>query len=388
MITLDLLPPGFLKPLYPDFMNVVHNQDIKHMIPPTSPRDTETPIGSPMPLSPSSSVGSSSPVSNDHHQQQNKRQETVRAYAATPTKNHGYVGNFPMCRRCILHHTGPCIVKCHTCNKVGNQAKYCKNKEPATGSNLLSVSVTCHACEKKGHYKSQCQKANNSAQGRAYMLWDRNSHQDPNVVTDTIYDIEIANGNLVSTNTVIRGCTLILLNQPFEIDLMPIKLDSFNVIIGMYWLSKYHAKILCNEEVVHIPIASETLIIRGDRTLVMEKNSDEKQLEDIPVVREFSKVFPEYLPGLPPVCQLEFQIDLNLGAAPVARAPYRLAPSEMQELSDQLQELADRGTELEEARTQIAGLQKKQMGHHDEVVLARVRISTLEMIIEDIQVRH
>ncbi|GKB92396.1 putative reverse transcriptase domain-containing protein [Tanacetum coccineum] len=75
----------------------------------------------------------------------------------------------------------------------------------------------------------------------------------------------------------------------------------------------------------------------------MEKKSDEKRLEDIPVVREFPEVFPEDLPGLPPVRQIEFQIDLIPGATPVARAPYRLAPSEMQELSDQLQELADRG---------------------------------------------
>ncbi|GJX18840.1 putative reverse transcriptase domain-containing protein [Tanacetum coccineum] len=75
----------------------------------------------------------------------------------------------------------------------------------------------------------------------------------------------------------------------------------------------------------------------------MEKKSDERRLEDIPVVREFPEVFPEDLPGLPPVRQVEFQIDLIPGAAPLARAPYRLAPSKMQELSDQLLELADRG---------------------------------------------
>ncbi|GJV65511.1 putative reverse transcriptase domain-containing protein [Tanacetum coccineum] len=75
----------------------------------------------------------------------------------------------------------------------------------------------------------------------------------------------------------------------------------------------------------------------------MEKNSDEKRQEDIPVVREFSEVFPKDLPGLPPICQVKFQIDLIPGATPVARAPYRLAPSEMQELSNQLQELVDRG---------------------------------------------
>ncbi|GJX67426.1 putative reverse transcriptase domain-containing protein [Tanacetum coccineum] len=147
----------------------------------------------------------------------------------------------------------------------------------------------------------------------------------PPITIDTFYDIEMADGNLVSTNTVIQGCTLTLRNQPFEIVLMPIKLGSFDVVIGMDWLSKYHAKILCDEKVVHIPIDNETLIIRGDR------------------IREFLEVFPENLPGLPPVRQVEFQIDLILGAAPVARAPYRLAPSEMHELSNQLQELADRG---------------------------------------------
>ncbi|GJW21462.1 putative reverse transcriptase domain-containing protein [Tanacetum coccineum] len=162
----------------------------------------------------------------------------------------------------------------------------------------------------------------------------------PPIILDTTYDIEMADGNLVGTNTIIQGCTLILLNQPFKIDLMPIKLGSFDVVIGMDWLSKYHARIICGEKVVHILIDNETLIIRAQ---VMEKKSDEKRLEDIPVVREFLEVFPEDLPGLPPVCQVEFQINLIPGAAPVARAPYRLAPSEMQELSDQLQELADRG---------------------------------------------
>ncbi|GKC78890.1 putative reverse transcriptase domain-containing protein [Tanacetum coccineum] len=106
----------------------------------------------------------------------------------------------------------------------------------------------------------------------------------------------MADGNLVSTNTVIKGCTLTLLNQPFEIDLMPIKLNSFNVVIGMDWLSKYHARIIYDEKVIHIPINGETLIIR-----VMEKKSGEKRLEDIPVVREFLEVFPKDLPGLPPV---------------------------------------------------------------------------------------
>ncbi|GKF53419.1 putative reverse transcriptase domain-containing protein [Tanacetum coccineum] len=111
----------------------------------------------------------------------------------------------------------------------------------------------------------------------------------------------MADGNLVSTNTVIQGATLAFLNKPFKINLMLIKLGSFDVIIGMDWLSKYHARIICDEKVIHIPINGETLIIR-----VMEKKLDEKTLEDIPVVREFPEVFLEDLPGLPPVRQVEF----------------------------------------------------------------------------------
>nr|GEU47975.1 reverse transcriptase domain-containing protein [Tanacetum cinerariifolium] len=126
-------------------------------------------------------------------------------------------------------------------------------------------------------------------------------------IEDAFYDIKMADGNLVSTNTVIKGATLTLLNQPFKIDLMPIKLGSYNVVIGMDWLSKYHAKILCDEKVIHIPVDGETLIIR-----------DEKRIKDIPVVREFPDVFAEDLPGLPPIRQVEFQIDLIPGAAPIA----------------------------------------------------------------------
>nr|GEX53733.1 putative reverse transcriptase domain-containing protein [Tanacetum cinerariifolium] len=86
---------------------------------------------------------------NDHHQQQMRRQETFRAYVATLTKNN----------------------------------RNCKNKGPATGSNLQPVSVTYHACGEKGHFKNQCSKTNNSTHGRAYLLRDKNTDQDPNIVT-------------------------------------------------------------------------------------------------------------------------------------------------------------------------------------------------------------
>nr|GEZ34721.1 reverse transcriptase domain-containing protein [Tanacetum cinerariifolium] len=78
-------------------------------------------------------------------------------------------------------------------------------------------------------------------------------------------------------------------------------------------------------------------------TKMIKDKSEEKRLENVPIVRDFSEVFPEDLPSLPPTRQVEFQIDLIPGAAPIARAPYRLAPSEMKEFSDQLQELSDKG---------------------------------------------
>ncbi|GKA33116.1 putative reverse transcriptase domain-containing protein, partial [Tanacetum coccineum] len=193
---------------------------------------------------------------------------------------------------------------------------------------------------------------------------------------DHYYDVELADGRIIGLNTILRGCTLNLLNHPFNINLMPVELGSFDAIIGMDWLAKYQAIIVCAEKIVRIPWGNETLIIHGDRsnrghearlhiisysktqeymlkgcpvflahvtTKEVEDKSEKKRLEDVPIVRDFPKVFPEDLPSLPPTRQVEFQIDLIPGAAPVARAPYRLSPSKMKELSEQLKELSDKG---------------------------------------------
>ncbi|GJU45224.1 reverse transcriptase domain-containing protein [Tanacetum coccineum] len=97
----------------------------------------------------------------------------------------------------------------------------------------------------------------------------------------------------------------------------------------------------------------------------MEKKSDEKRLEDIPIVKEFPEVFPKNLPGLPPVSQVEFQIDLIPGTAPAARAPYRLAPSKMLELSKQLQELLDRGLSVYSKIDLISGYHQLRVRDED-----------------------
>ncbi|GJX18548.1 putative reverse transcriptase domain-containing protein [Tanacetum coccineum] len=267
--------------------------------------------------------------------------------------------------------------------------------------------VICYEYGRPGHVKRECPKLRNRNHGnrvgnktgnqtggneattKAYAIGGGGTNPDSNVVTgtfllnncyasmlfdsgadrsfvsstfsalldvapstlDTSYAVELVDGRISETNVVLRGCTLGLLGYPFDIDLMPVELGSFDVIIGMDWLAKYHALIVCDEKVVRIPYGDEVLIILGDNcddetqvtSKKVEDKSEEKRLEDVPIVREFSEVFPEDLPGLPLARQVEFQIDLVPGAAPVARAPYRLAPAGMQELSTQLQELSDRG---------------------------------------------
>nr|GFA60191.1 putative reverse transcriptase domain-containing protein [Tanacetum cinerariifolium] len=196
------------------------------------------------------------------------------------------------------------------------------------------------------------------------------------IALDHHYNIEIANGRIIRLNTIMRDCTLNFVNHPFNIDLRPVKLGSFDVIIGMDWLSRYNAIIACAEKLMRIPSGNEILTIRGEGSnernesrlniiscskaqeymskgchvflanIISTKDeykSKGKRLEDVPVVREFPEVFPEDLLGIPSTRQVEFRIDLVPGAAPVARAPYRLAPSETKELADQLQELTDKG---------------------------------------------
>ncbi|GJS84874.1 putative reverse transcriptase domain-containing protein [Tanacetum coccineum] len=162
------------------------------------------------------------------------------------------------------------------------------------------------------------------------------------VELDTCYEVELADGKVVSTNNVLIGCTLNLLNHSFPIDLMVIELGSFDVIIRMDWLSRYDAAILCGEKKVRIPLEGKTLVIEGDRN-----NSRLKIVSCIKARKYIEKgcelFLAQNLTRLPPPRQVEFCIDLIPGVTPVARAPYHLTPSEMKELSKQLQELSEKG---------------------------------------------
>ncbi|GJY05708.1 putative reverse transcriptase domain-containing protein [Tanacetum coccineum] len=317
---------------------------------------------------------------NQNQQQQNKRQNTGRAYTAGTGEKKPYGGSKPLCAKCNYHHDGPCAPKCHKCNKVGHFARDCRsagnannaNNQRGTGS---GQKPTCFECGVQGHFKRECPKLKNNknrgnqvgndrAPAKVYVVGRAGTNLDSNIVTGTFllnnryasilfdtgadrsfvsttfsfqmditpstldhyYDVELADGRIIGLNTILRGCTLNLLNHPFNINLMPVELGSFDAIIGMDWLAKYQAIIVCAEKIVRIPWGNETLIVHGDGSN-----------------RGHEALFPEDFPGLPPNRQVEFQIDLIPSAAPVARAPYRLAPSEMKELSEQLKELSDKG---------------------------------------------
>ncbi|GKE23220.1 putative reverse transcriptase domain-containing protein [Tanacetum coccineum] len=167
------------------------------------------------------------------------------------------------------------------------------------------------------------------------------------ITLDTNYSVELADRKSLTTNTILRGCTLNLQNHLFKIDLLPIELGSFDVIVGMDWMAEHHAEVMCYEKYIRVP--TQGYIDKGCQVFLVqmmkkeETEASEKQIEDVPVVRDFPEVFPEDLPGLPPTRQVEFHIELIPGAAPVARAPYRLAPAEMKELAEQLKELSDKG---------------------------------------------
>ncbi|KAI3685861.1 hypothetical protein L6452_35122 [Arctium lappa] len=181
--------------------------------------------------------------------------------------------------------------------------------------------------------------------------------------------VEIANGGQVLIHNILRDCILELKGKKFPINLLPMQIGGFNVVVGMDWLSKNQAEIVCSKKMIRLPVANgEAIIIYGEGrkgdvaiisvikarkclakgclsflAYVIDTKLDQRKSEGVRVVREFPDVFPEDMPGLPPDRVVDFRIDLIPGAAPIARAPYRLAPTEMQEKVVQLQDLLEKG---------------------------------------------
>ncbi|GJR69737.1 putative reverse transcriptase domain-containing protein [Tanacetum coccineum] len=298
----------------------------------------------------------------DNRRDYNRRQNQRRANAGAMTN--AAPNDNEVCPKCKnKKHAGDCW-KCGKCGKLGHKTAACWS--------LDRKDVTCFNCNEKGHRKRDCLKLKKNRQGgnnrgAVYKLGAVDAQQDPKVVTgtfllnnryattlfdsganksfvsinfstiidiepvelDTCYEVKLADGKVISTNNVLIGCTLNLLNRSFPIDLMVIELGSFDIIIGMDWLSRYDAAILCGEKKVRIPLEGKTLVIEGDRNnsrlkivsctiarkyiekgcelflaQVTKQESKEKRLEDVPVIQDFPEVFPEELPGLPPPCTI------------------------------------------------------------------------------------
>ncbi|GJR54907.1 putative reverse transcriptase domain-containing protein [Tanacetum coccineum] len=252
-----------------------------------------------------------------------------------------------------------------------------RNVNPVNARNL--VARTCFKCGRGNQ--------GNQTRGRAFMLGAEEARRDLNIVTGTFtlndhyattlfdfgadysfvsvtfiplldiepsdlgssYEIEIASGQLVEIDKVIKVYKLEIEGHVFDINLIPFRSGSFDVIIGMDWLSDHKAEIICHEKVVRIPLLDgKVLRVLGEkpeekmRKLMCAKANEKKQ-EEIVVVKDFPKVFLDDLSGLPPIREIKFWIELIPGATSVAKSPYRLAPSKLEELSGQLKELQDKG---------------------------------------------
>ncbi|GKE36988.1 putative reverse transcriptase domain-containing protein, partial [Tanacetum coccineum] len=274
----------------------------------------------------------------DNHGQQppNKRQNVggqnvAMAYTVGNNEMRVYNGPLPLCNKCKFHHEGPCTMR---------HGKYKK-------------------CGSQGHYRSDCpklkyQKRRNKtgnkngvgeARGKTYMLGGGDANPTLNVIMgafllnnhytsllfdsgsdlsfmsttlstlldmipdtlDVSYDVKLADGRIYETITVLRGCTLGLLGHLFNIDLMPLELGSFDVIVGMDWLANHHAVIVCDEKIVRIPFGDKVLIVQVTKKETKNK-LEEKRVEEVMIVQDFLELIVKNRYPLPRINDLFDQL--------------------------------------------------------------------------------
>ncbi|GJS88630.1 putative reverse transcriptase domain-containing protein [Tanacetum coccineum] len=280
----------------------------------------------------------------------NKRTRTGYAFATTVNLiGRENTGTWPKCTICnSFYALGGLCRTCYNCNRPGHLVRDCRGV-PRNMNHVNARNPTvrpCYECSSTDHVSPACPRWNrakgpgencpnqvaannegqghgnqgNQARGRAFMLGAEEARQDPNIVTGLDpsdlsfkYEIEISSGQLVEIDKQWHG------------------------------VSKYKAKIICHEKVVRIPLPDgKVLRVLGERPNEKARFLiGVKKQEEIVVVRDFPEVFLDDLTGLPPIQEIKFRIELIPGAMLVAKSPYRLAPSEFEELSGQLKELQD-----------------------------------------------
>jgi hypothetical protein len=164
--------------------------------------------------------------------------------------------------------------------------------------------------------------------------------------TNDAFTIKIVGGN-ISSELVTRGVPLELGSKTIDTDLIILRLEGMDVILGMDWMNRHKVVLDISERMIEInsPIVGATTLYLPFKDGVNPCSyvAITSQLEEIPVVREFADVFPDELPGMPPDRNVEFVIELQPGTAPISKRPYRMLPKELAELKAQLQELLDKG---------------------------------------------
>ena len=181
--------------------------------------------------------------------------------------------------------------------------------------------------------------------------------------------IQISIGERQIARSICKKCPIMLGYLTMPADLIVMEISDFDIILGMDWLSEHFAFIDCREKRVifqipdrrtyyfqgirnHTPVTSNSLQVCHMKEVVHEgylvslqeiEKKEPRDLEDVRIVRDYPEVFPEELPGLPPVREVDFSIDLEPGSQPLSKAPYRMAPAELEELKKQLKELIEKG---------------------------------------------